>query len=216
VRIRGYKTNAALSPHCDTADVAALLCVRPAKSGGTNTLASAMAIYNEVLAHHPEYVDPLCRGFHYNIRGEGPKGPFRDITQHRVPVYSYHAGRLSVRFNWKAIKTAEQLPGVPPLTALEHAAVDYVADLSHRADLGFAIGLEAGDLLLLNNYTVLHMRDAFEDYEDRAKRRLLLRLWVNMPNSRPLLPDFADHYNTGPRQGPFVHHHEGDPDFETA
>ena len=204
INVRGTNTNAQLTPHCDSADILALLCVRQAKSGGVNTLASSMAIYNEILARHEEFLEPLYNGFHYNIRGNGPPVRYRDITAHRVPVYSYYAGKLSCRFNQKAILTSEQLPGVPPLTQLEKDAVNEVARLSMLPELSFEVLLEPGDLLLLSNYSVFHNRDAFVDWDEPARKRLLLRKWINIPNSRELTWEFADHYNTGPRQGPFV------------
>ncbi len=204
INVRGTNTNAQLTPHCDSADILALLCVRQAKSGGVNTLASSMAIYNEILARHEAFLEPLYNGFHYNIRGNGPPVRYRDITAHRVPVYSYYDGKLSCRFNQKAILTSEQLPGVPALTPIEKDAVNEVARLSMRPDLSFEVLLEPGDLLLLSNYSVFHNRDAFEDWTEPARKRLLLRKWINIPNSRALTWEFADHYNTGPRQGPYV------------
>jgi hypothetical protein len=204
IAVRGSTTNAQLTPHCDSADIVALLCVRPARRGGLNTISSSMAIYNEILAKHEEYLASLYRGFHYNIRGNGPPGKFVDITAHRVPVYSYNQGKLSCRYNQKAILTAEQLPGVPPLAPIEKDAVNKVAELSVRADFGCDVMLESGDLLLLCNHTVFHTRDAFEDWDEPARKRLLLRKWMNIPNARPLTWEFADHYNTGPRQGPYV------------
>ena len=206
IKVRGTNTNAQLTPHCDSADILALLCVRQAKSGGMNTLASSMAIYNEILKAHEEFLEPLYNGFHYNIRGNGPPARYRDITAHRVPVYSYYKGKLSCRFNQKAILTSEQLPGVAPLTQIEKDAVNEVARLSMLPELSFEVMLEPGDLLLLSNYSVFHNRDAFEDWPERERKRLLLRKWVNIPNSRELTWEFADHYNTGPRQGPYVQH----------
>ena len=206
IRVRGYTTNAELTPHCDSGDVLALLCVRPAQTGGMNYLANALAIYNKILEERPEYIEPLCRGFHYNIRGNGPIGRWQDITRDRVPVFSYHAGRLSVRFNEKAILTAEQLPDVEPLSDLEKSAVRYVAELANSEVFRLPVMLEPGDILLISNYVVLHTRASFEDHSDPQLRRLLFRAWINIPNGRPLLLEFSDHYNTGPRQGPDASH----------
>ena len=204
IAVRGYTTRAELTPHCDSGDVVGLLCVRPALSGGLSQISSSMSIYNELLANHPEYLEPLYRGFHYNIRGNGPAGQWEDVTRHRVPVYSYRDGILSCRFNHKAIKTAEQLPGVPPLTELEHAAIDKVAELAVRPDMRVDIAMQAGDIQFLNNHWVLHTRTAYEDHPDPDRKRLLLRSWINVPIGRALDDAFADHYNTGPRQGPPV------------
>ena len=41
---------------------------------GESMIASAMAIYNEILASYPEYLDALYTGFHYDVRGEGVTG----------------------------------------------------------------------------------------------------------------------------------------------
>jgi hypothetical protein len=205
ISVRGYTTNAELTPHCDSGDVLGLMCIRPAKEGGLNTITSSMSIYNEVLKNHPEYLEPLYRGFHFNIRGNGPPGKWVDATKHRVPIYSFYKGNLSCRYNQKAILTAEELDVVPKLTKLEIDAINYVAEVAMMPELRFDVMLEPGDILLLNNHTVFHTRSSFTDFDEVEKRRLLLRLWINLHNVRELEPKFAEHYNTGPKQGPHVH-----------
>ena len=199
---RGYTTNAALHPHNDSSDIVGLLCVRQAKEGGQNMIASAMTIYNAVLEHHPEYLDLLYRGFHYDVRGEGVTGKSSEVTRHRVPVFSYCDGRLSCRFNKRAIETAAQKMG-EPLSALERDALTFIADLTVDPAIRLDFPLQPGDLQLLNNHMVLHARSDFVDWPDRARKRLLLRLWVNRREGegRRLAPDFANRYNTGFRQG---------------
>ncbi len=130
-----------------------------------NNSSSSIAVYNELVDSHPELLEPLFRGFHYNIRGNGRLGDYRDITAHRVPVFSYHDGQLSCRYNQKAILTAEELPNVEPLTDLEKNAINCVAELAMRDILRFDISLQSEDLMLLNNYTVLHNRDEFVDFD---------------------------------------------------
>jgi Taurine catabolism dioxygenase TauD, TfdA family len=200
---RGYQTRAGLTMHGDHGDVVCLLCIRPARSGGVSQIVSSMAIYNEILRTHPEYLDVLYRGFHHNIRGCGPPGKWENVTRHRVPVFSYYKGRLSMRYNFKAIRTAELLPGVEPLSEIERRAIDLVGEIALRPDFRVEMNLQPGDIQLLNNHTILHRRTAFEDDPDPLARRLLLRAIVNMPNSRPLARHFADHFNTGPRQPPY-------------
>ena len=205
ISVRGYTTNAQLTPHCDSGDLVVLMCVRPAKEGGLNNISCTMAVFNEIVENYPEYLKPLYKGFHYNIRGNGPLGEFQDITAHRVPVFSYYDGKLSCRYNEKAILTAEKLPGVDLLTELEKKAIRAVSKLAMRNDIRFDVQLEMGDIALLNNYTVLHNRGSFTDHDVPEKKRLLLRQWINLPHARELKKEFADHYNTGPRKGPVNH-----------
>jgi hypothetical protein len=204
IQVRGYMTNAELTPHCDSGDVVGLLCVRAAKSGGISQIASSISIYNEILRTRPEYLEVLYRGFQHNIRGNGPRGQWENVTRHRVPVFSYYKGRLSARYNLKAMLTAEQLPGVEPLSEFEREAIEYIGELAMRSDIRLDIDLKPGDIQLLNNHTVLHTRTAFEDYPQPEANRFLLRVWINMPNGRPLEDAFADHFNTGPRQPPAI------------
>ena len=205
ISVRGYTTNAQLTPHCDSGDLVGLLCVRPAKEGGMNNISCAMAIYNEILKTHPEYLEPLYKGFYYNIRGNGPIGKYQDITSHRVPVFSFHDGMLSCRYNQKAILTAEELPNTEPLTHLEKDAINCVATLAMDDKIRFDVSFEAGDLAFLNNNTVFHNRGHFTDHDDPEKKRLLLRQWINLEEARELTFEFADHYNTGSRLGPAIH-----------
>jgi hypothetical protein len=207
IQVRGYMTRAELTPHCDSGDTVGLLSVRPAKSGGLSQIASAMSIHNEILRNHPELLEPLYRGFRHNIRGNGPKGEWENVTRHRVPVFSYHKGRLSSRFNLKAMLTAEELPDVEPLSDLERRAIAKVAELAMRPDLRLDAMLRAGDFQLLNNHMILHTRTAYEDYPEPDRKRFMIRAWVNMPNSRELEDAFADHFNTGPRQSPALKLH---------
>lgn len=202
VNARGYTTNAELHPHNDSSDIVGLLCVRQAKEGGQSTIASAMAIYNAIRESHPEWLDLLYRGFHYDIRGEGVTGQSNEVTRNRVPVFSYFDGRLSCRFNKRAIETAAEKIG-EPLTAEERAAVDEIARLTLDPAMRLDFEMRPGDLQLLNNHMILHARSNFTDWPERDRRRLLLRLWVNRREGegRRLAPDFANRYNTGFRQG---------------
>lgn len=204
ITVRGYMTRAELTPHCDSGDVVCLLCIHPAKSGGLNQITSAMSIYNVLLREHPELLELLYRGFRHNIRGNGPVGEWENVTRHRVPVYSYYKGRLSCRYNLKSMLTAEEWPGVEPLSADEREAIEKVAELAMRPDLRLDMDLRAGDLQMVNNHMVLHTRTAYEDHPEPERKRFLIRVWVDLPNGRELDERFADHFNTGPRQPPAI------------
>ncbi|HKK29818.1 MAG TPA: TauD/TfdA family dioxygenase [Alphaproteobacteria bacterium] len=195
---RGYRTNAGLHPHNDSADLVGLLCVRQALEGGLSSFTSSMTIFNEILQQRPDLLPPLWRGFHYDVRGEGVTADPNEVTRHPVPVFSYYGGRLSCRFNARAIRTGAEKMG-SGLSGLDAEAVEMVERLSTDPRLRLDMALEPGDLQILNNHMTIHMRSAFRDTPEH--KRLLLRLWVNLWNGRPLAPEFANRYNTGAREG---------------
>ena len=55
---------------------------------------------------------------------------------------------------------------------------------------------EPGDMVFMNNWVTLHKRSAFEDWPELDRRRHILRIWLSMPNSRPLDPMYVDNYGT--------------------
>lgn len=60
----------------------------------------------------------------------------------------------------------------------QRRAIDYFADLVDRSPDRLGVFLKQGDMLFINNYTVLHGRTAFQDNE-----RLLLRIRFNSATS---------------------------------
>lgn len=197
---RGFSTNAELFPHVDTSDMTTLLCVRRAYQGGESRVVSTTAVYNTLLAEHPEYLEVLYKGFHNDLRGEGPTGSVEELTHRPVPVYSYHDGRVSCSFNLRMIEGAAKKKKVP-LTPLQRDAVDCVREISLRDSHGFRFMLQPGDIQMVSNHSAFHARSDFIDHDESNKKRCLLRLWVNVHNGRSLASDFADRYNTGPRGG---------------
>ena len=196
--VRGHRTNAFLAPHSDSADVVGLLCVRPAKEGGESWIASSISVYNRILAERPDLLPPLMEGFRYDLVGKGRTAD--ELTQNRVPVYSWFEGLLSCRFNKQQIELGAGKLGIT-LTAAQLEAITLVEDMALSKDLLLPMAFEPGDIQLLNNHTTLHSRGGYVDWDMPEERRLLLRLWLNIPNGRPLAAEFADRLNTGGRGG---------------
>lgn len=201
--VRGYTTRAALRPHCDPSDVVGLLCIHPAKSGGDSVVASAVAVHNAIMRRRPDLLPYLYEGFHFDLRGEGRSDDPDEVTDHRVPVFSWFADRLSCRYNGKTIEDGMRKARMP-LDGPALEAVRLVGELAMAPEFRYDLRMERGDIQLLSNHSVLHARTAFEDHPDPALKRDLLRLWLNLRNGRPLAPAFADRLNSGPRGGVHV------------
>jgi hypothetical protein len=200
INARGFVTNAELLPHVDTSDMTTLLCLRAARSGGESRVVSSTAVYNAVVVEHPQYLDSLYRGFHNDLRGEGPTGDVNELTVNRVPVFSDYEGRVSCSFNYRMIQSACEKSGVP-LTDEERTALDFMREASLRDDLLYRFTLTPGDMQMISNHSLFHSRATFVDHDELERKRCLLRFWMNMRDGRPLEDDFAARYNTGPRGG---------------
>ena len=100
-------------------------------------------------------------------------------------MYVYCDGRLSGGLNFQSIRSLPQITG-EPLPADELEALDLVESIADRPELALTVATRPGDLLLVNNYMVLHKRTKFDDSEDPAQKRLLLRFWLNLHNGRSI------------------------------
>ena len=187
--VRGYQTTAYLPFHTDGADVVGLLCIQKAKSGGASTIVSSMAVYNEILEKHPEYIGLLYNDYFYDRRGEERPG---EEPVYKRPIFSYYDGYLSCNYIRGYIESAQAKTNVK-LSKVEVELLELIDSICQRSDMVIDMELDYGDMQFVNNYTVLHSRTQYEDYEEDHRKRHLLRLWLNLENERPLSPELAEH-----------------------
>ena len=105
------------------------------------------------------------------------------------PIFSFHDGKLSCRYLRQYIELGYEQMGIP-LSPIEKEALDLFDEIMMSPDMRIDMMMEPGDIQFANNYTVLHSRTSFEDYDDLDLRRKKLRLWLKMENARTLAPDF--------------------------
>ena len=178
---RVYETNAYLPYHTDPSDMVGLLCIRAAKSGGVSSLISSGSLYNEMLLRYPEYLSVFYRPMYYpHLGGDEPA---------LAPVFSYHQGKMSVRYLRQYLELGADTMG-RPLSAVEHEAMDVFDKIMHEPEMRIDMMMQPGDLQLVNNYSVMHSRTSFEDHDDAHLRRRKLRLWLKLPGARQLAYPF--------------------------
>jgi hypothetical protein len=178
---RVYETNLYLPYHSDPSDVVGLLCVRKAWKGGVSSLVSVAAIYNQILARHPQYMALYYRPWYFAHLCE----PQPSLS----PIFSHHEGKLSCRYLRQYTELGHEIRGLP-LSRVEIEALDLFDATMQDPSLRLDMLLEPGDLQFANNYAVLHSRTEFEDAPDPSRHRRMLRLWLKMPNARELAPEF--------------------------
>lgn len=179
-------SNGALRFHTDRTDVVTLLCVRQAVRGGVSTICSSVAVMNEMLRRRPDLARTLFEPVWRSRHGEESDRP---DEVYPLPVFGLHDGRFTSHFSLTYIEAAQTVAGVPKLTASQREAIDLLLDLAK--ELSFEMTLEPGDIQFLNSHVTYHGRTPFEDDAGSGRSRLLMRLWLSMPNSRPLPPDHA-------------------------
>lgn len=192
---RAYRNRQALDLHTDLSDIVAMLSLSKAKTGGQSRFCSTVTVHNEIVANHPEYLEPLYRGFPYHRAGEEAPGE-APVTPWNVPVFSYLEGKLSARYVRGYITRGMAILGREP-DALELAALDYVDEVARRPDVMLEFALEPGEAMFFNNYLVMHARTAFEDDVEAGFRRHLLRLWLDVPGGRPAPKEMHIHGTAG-------------------
>lgn len=203
--VRYYQTSRRLEYHTDSVDIVGLLCLKTARAGGESYLASSMTIYNEILRRRPDLLPSLFAPFPTDRRGEVPRGmkPWFDI-----PIYHWHAGRLSCIYVRQYIESAQKsFPEAGRLTPQQVEAMDLLDELCNDPQIHLAMEFRPGDVQLLHNHQILHSRGDFENWPEPERHRHLLRLWLAPPEARPLPEVFAPRYGSvvpGERGGIFL------------
>lgn len=167
--------------HSGGSDVTALL-VRDA--GRTISVTPTGRVVDEIVLRRPDLAVRLFDAHHHDRMGEEAPGerPFRS-----PPLACRHAGRLSLRYDRHAIESAQRLTRVPRLAAADVALLDLVDETAASPAWRRDLDLGAGDLLLLNNYEVLHRHGA----APRTPSTEPLRLWLTLRNGRALPAEFT-------------------------
>jgi hypothetical protein len=183
--IRGYTHAGELRFHSDFPEVAALLCIRAAARGGRSRVASLATAHDLLLETRPDLLEECYRPMHHGrINEQEPSEQPYGIQ----PIFARAGERWGGFYNRGVIAMAQDYPEVPRLTARQVEAFDLLDALIERSDVQFAFDLAPGDVFFVNNNMVAHARTAFEDGDDPRLRRHLLRLWIDVPADRSLVP----------------------------
>ena len=189
--VRLYKTRERLGFHTDGADVIGLLCLRPAKSGGTSRIASSAAIYNEILRRRPDLVPVLYEPFPFDRNGEERPGEPPYFT---LPLCRYAGGWLRTFYIGWYIRDSQRHASAPRLTAAQREVIDLIDEIAADPAIHLDMEFRAGDIQWLKNSVILHARTEFEDFVEPERKRYLLRLWLT---SRRAFADSDPQLNSG-------------------
>ena len=154
-------------------------------------IASASAIYNEILYHRPDFIRELTQPFHIDRREEVPNGK---APHYKLPVFNRYHGKTTVCYIRRFIESAQRFDEVPRLTDTQIDAMDMIDELAQSDAIRLDMDFQPGDIQIVNNLTTLHARTAYQDWPEPERRRHLLRLWFAVPEGWPLPPDYFERY----------------------
>ena len=167
--------------HSGGSDVTALLVGDEER---TVSLVSTGAVYNEVVLRRPDLALRMFDTFHSDRSCEQTSGerPHRPAT-----LGCWSEGRLSLRYDRRDIERAQCHLDVPRLKRADIELFDLIDEVAASPILRHDVHLAAGDLLLVNNYDVLHRLGTASAAADGR----LLRLWLTLRGGRALPQTFT-------------------------
>lgn len=171
----GKQSTDAFGFHTDRYDVLSLLCVKQARIGGENRLASAITIYNEMLQSYPEIAASLFQEMPWLYEGEG--------GWINYPIWQIHKGKFTTQLSSTYPLLSQLVADAPRLSEQHKQGLDLLQTIG--GDVGMTLKLEPGDWLMVNNHLVYHARGSWK-IESGDYDRLLLRVCFSLRNSREL------------------------------
>ena len=196
---RMYRSNLELRPHTDVTAMISLACWHKSASGGASIIVSGVTVHDAIRARAPELLEPLYRGYHYHRLGEEGAGE-EPATPYRMPVFANRNGQLSCRYQRAGIAGGMRERKVS-LEERDIAALNLFDQVASAPENRLAFFLERGDMIVINNYTVMHARTSFTNFPEPGRERRLVRMWFDAERFRDVPREFNLFAQNGiPRQ----------------
>jgi len=161
--------------HSDGSDLVGLFCLDSGAGGGASLVANALAIHNELARTEPELAAELYEPFPYDLRGENAPDSKPWYT---MPIFNRRGDRLFVRYIRPYIEASRRHEDAPRPSDAARQAMNRVDAMCADPEFHVSMTMMPGDMQFVNNYHVLHARDAYEDDRPGGRIRHLKRLWL--------------------------------------
>lgn len=183
---RGHKTNSELRFHSDRSDLIFLFYVRPAQVGGDLSVVSYNEAARLLATEAPEVLKALFMDFPFDLRDERI---FQEQEWCQHPIMWHRRKEVRGHYIQRFILDSQRHADCPRLTAAQHAALSTFEAVLEKLRPSRTFKPTAGELVVLNNYRVLHARKSFSDDGRPGTGRLAIRTWV-APYESEELPGF--------------------------
>lgn len=178
-----YHTDGAELPF-PVPDLFALLCVRPAQTGGHLRLIPVPFVEQRLRQLWPETIQTLSHVYHFDARRAATEEGPRTVTK---PIVFSRDGRSAMTYLREYIEVGHAHPGVPPLSPSQWNALDRLDSVLNDPLAWIEGRLLPGEIVVIDNLAMLHGRSEFVEQSDPALCRLLYRTWISVrPPSAPV------------------------------
>jgi hypothetical protein len=182
---RGYHKGGAQRMHTDNCDIVSLFGVRGARAGGISRFVAAAAVHNRLLEERPDLLEALYGEYVFRRMERDAEFGNGELVRD-VVIFSRASGQLTCNVSGSYPHRAARA-GDWTMSPAQAEALEEMKRISMLPELYLTMTIGDGDIQFLNNRTLLHGRTGYEDWPDMARRRHLMRLWLQVP-SWPDLP----------------------------
>ena len=170
-----------------------LTCYNKAKSGGQSMISSGVTAQSYLIKERPDLAETAREYFYFSRQSEqaDDETPF-----YGQPLFEEENGQLFCKWNRNRVQSAQNLEGVPKLSATQRETMDVLDEILRRPELMYTMYLEPGDMQILNNYTMFHSRTDYIDFDKESEKRCLYRLWLAPPDSIKMPESWRDFYRS--------------------
>jgi len=185
---RMYRSNLELRPHSDITAMISLACWHKSAAGGASIIVSGVTVHDAIRERAPHLLEPLYRGYHYHRLGE-ESADDEPTTAYRTPVFANRNGQVSCRYQRAGIAAGMRERGVA-LDERDIEALNLFDQIAAAPENRLAFFLERGDMIVINNYAVMHARTRFTNFPEPERQRRLVRLWFDAEGFRDVPREF--------------------------
>jgi hypothetical protein len=161
--------------HSDGSDLVGLFCLDAGAGGGASVVANVVSIHNDLVREAPELAAELYAPFPYDLRGENAPDSKPWYT---MPIFNRCGDRLFVRYIRPYIEASRRHADAPRPSDTAREAMNRVDAMCADPTYHVSMTMKPGDMQFVNNYHVLHAREAYTDDRAAGRIRHLKRLWL--------------------------------------
>jgi alpha-ketoglutarate-dependent taurine dioxygenase len=151
---------------------AGLICLRQAESGGESIFIDGRKVYDRLRSDFPEALARLKQDYVFDCCGQMPGLEYRPQA-----IISETRSSLLIKYLRAYINEGYSKAGLS-LDSLGSKSLDVLDELLDDPDLQFIYKINAGEMLIFNNFFMLHGRKPFFDGNTEDAKRLLIRVYA--------------------------------------